>query len=81
MEALIVLQDCNIGGEYYRYFWYYADDKTRHCEITGTWHLSTEKGVDQLKEGQEIKLSNGYRFQVIAHHCSPFYKILERVHD
>lgn len=77
--ALVILQDCNICGQYYRYFWWLKDNSRRFCDITSAWVLNTNEGVTELSQGQTVTVCGQYRFKVSPKNCTECYKILERV--
>lgn len=76
--AIIIIQDCNQGGQYYRLFWYLANSDTRYCCIPAPWRFNTEEGVDLLENEQVVTLL-GYRFVVKpSEGTSIFIKLLVR---
>lgn len=56
LDALIVIQDSNMGGRYYRYFWYKNGDRKRYCTVTSRWYLSCEEAVDKMHVGSIVTL-------------------------
>ncbi len=81
IEALIILQDCNIAGQYYRHFWWIKGDDKRFCDITSHWMLDSEEGVPFMEPGDVVTVCNKYKFKVSPTNCSEFYKIFERVYE
>ncbi len=84
IPALVVLQDCNIGGQYYRYFWWIKGDSShsRYCDVRSGWKLGTpNEGVTELRGGQVVTVCDQYKFRVSTINCTDYYKILERVYE
>ena len=81
IEALFILQDCNIGGQYYRYFWWIKGDSNRYCDITSHWMLDTAEGVPEMSAGDVVTVCGKYKFKVSAINCHEFIKIYERVYE
>ncbi len=81
IEALIILQDCNIAGQYYRHFWWIKGDDRRFCDISSHWMLDSEEGVPSMESGDVVTVCNKYKFKVSPTNCSEFYKIFERVYE
>jgi hypothetical protein len=65
--AMIIIQDCNIGGQYYRYFWYESDhaDK-RFCTVIHKWFLDTaeDDGAGGLRDGMVVTVCGKRKFTV-----------------
>jgi hypothetical protein len=82
--AILIRQDCNMGGQYYRYFWWIKGDpnQTRFMQVTSSWMLdSKNKGVNQIYQEQVVTICGKYRFKVSSTNCTDFIKILERVSE
>jgi len=77
IEAMIMIQDCNIGGSYYRYFWYKAGVNERYNEVNSRWSFTgCDEGVDQMVVGSVVKLCNQISFRVHEGTGSEFVKLL-----
>ncbi len=76
LDAMIVVQDCNMGGQYYRYFWYKNGENKRYCEIGSRWYFNTEVGVDKMEIGSTVKLCDSKDLAVHEGTGNDYVKLL-----
>eukprot|EP00981_Chlorochromonas_danica_P009894 scaffold2865_cov160-Ochromonas_danica.AAC.5 len=81
IAALIIFQDCNMFGTYFRYFWYLAndDDGKRYVDIESEWKLSDsdgDVGVPGLQEGKVYHLHNNTKGFHVLDSRSDYVKLL-----
>jgi hypothetical protein len=80
IAAMIILQDCNIAGQYYRYFWYldvHNERDKRYCDVSRNWYLSSGFAVTSLEPNSVVTIPMiNQTFQVHATEHSPFVVLL-----
>ena len=73
-----LMQDCNMGGEYYRVFTWYKSDNKRYFEIKNpnNWDFN-EEFIDLNNDDIVLnKYNNKYKVSV-KHECIKFLELIE----
>jgi hypothetical protein len=69
LQAMIIIQDCNAGGQYYRYFWYEPGHEGKRFNTVGGWYLDSSAeieigGVQGLVDGDIRTVCKKMKFKI-----------------
>lgn len=76
IEAMFIIQDCNMAGKYFRYFYWYNDSEKRNCVITSEWLFNDT--LDQFTNNKIIEKDN-IKFIVNNKFNNKYVKILNKI--
>jgi hypothetical protein len=73
--AYFIIQDANMGGEYFRYFKWYNDNNNRYMEIANKWIFDIS--LVNMTHDSTVYDQNRNKYTVIDKFNNKFIKILE----
>ena len=75
-RAYFIIQDCNIGGSYFRYFYWFDGSNQRRFDVDGKWHF--DKPMSDMKTGDTVVETRTQQKYIVNNKFnSPYVKILE----
>lgn len=76
VRAYFIIQDCNIGGSYFRYFYWLYGSNQRYFDVDSKWHFDVP--ITQLKSGDTVvEMRTQQKYIVNDKHENSYVKILE----
>lgn len=80
ISAYFIIQDCNMGGEYFRYFFWLGNNAQRYFEVNSKWYFDIP--MREMKNGDIVLHSQSQeKFIVNDKFNDKFVKILEKYNE
>ncbi|ARF11335.1 hypothetical protein Klosneuvirus_1_192 [Klosneuvirus KNV1] len=76
IEAIFIIQDCNMAGHYFRYFYWYECSTKRNCVIASEWLFN--ETLDNFTNNKIIE-KDDIKFIVNDKFNSKYVKILNKI--
>ena len=78
VRAYFIIQDGNVGGGYYRYFYWLYGSNQRYFDVDGKWYF--DKPLSAMKTGDiVVETRIQQKYVVNDKFDNPYVKILENV--